>query len=148
MAVNSIVEILGIKAEKEFIQAVGEFENTIALTFKPLIDRLQQQVLTSEVQQLEIHMTFVESWRDRTAKALMLSSAFENHGKSHYFLLPGGKGITATDKEAYQKSVTTGAAALVIYFEQLLRSIDSRVNLCKKLLGNEAEGSVNNRRFA
>lgn len=147
MAVNTIVEILGIKTEKDFVGAVGEFESTVVLTFKPLTDRLQQQVLTSEVQQLELHMTFVESWRDRVAKALMLSAAFENHGRSHHFLLPGGKGITATDREAYQKSITAGAAALCVYFEQLLKSVDSRVNLCKKLLGNESEGAVNNRRF-
>lgn len=145
MAVHTIAEILGIKTEAGLLAAFKEFEDTVFTTFKPLTDRLQQQVLTSEVQQLEIHMTFVESWRDRSAKALMLSSAFENHGKSHHFLLAGGKGITATDREAYQKSITAGAVSLSVYFEQLLRSVDSRVNLCKKLLGNESEGASNRR---
>jgi|SRR5271166_1662136 len=148
MAVNTIVEILKIKTEADFISSVGDFEGTIELTFRPLTDKLRQQVLTSEVQQLELHMTFVESWRDRVAKGLMIASAFEQHGKSHYFLLPGGKNVTTTDREAYQKSITAGAAALCVYFEQLLRSVDSRVNLCKKLLGNEETGAQNNRRFS
>lgn len=143
MAVASIVDILGIKNEADFKAAFGEFEHTIDITFKPLENYLRKQVLSSEVQQLELHMTFVESWRDRVAKALMFASAFDNHGRSHHFLLPGGKGITATDREAYQKSITGGAAALSVYFEQLLKSVDSRVNLCKKLLGNEAEGNTN-----
>jgi hypothetical protein len=143
--VSSIVEILKIRTEKDLHDALGEFEGTIEQTLKPLTDKLRQQVLTSEVQQLEMHMTFVESWRDRVAKALMFAAAFEQHGKSHYFLLPGGKNITTTDREAYQKSITSGASALCAYLEHLIRSVDSRVNLCKKLLGNEAEGNMNRR---
>ena len=146
--VSSIVEILKIRTEKDFHEAISEFETTIEQNLKPLTDKLRQQVLTSEVQQLEMHMTFVESWRDRVAKALMFASAFEQHGKSHWFLLPGGKNITSTDREAYQKSMTAGASAYSVYLEQLLKSVDSRVNLCKKLLGNEAEGNVNSRRFS
>jgi hypothetical protein len=145
MGVNSIVEILGIKTEQDFKTAVGDFEGTIEATFKPLTDKLRQQVLSSEVQQLELHMTFVESWRDRVAKALMFAAAFEQQGRSHWFLVPSGKNVTTLDRESYQKSITAGAAALVIYFEQLLKSVDSRVNLCKKLLGSEETAGVNNR---
>jgi hypothetical protein len=148
MAVSSIAEILGFKTEVDFKAAITEFESTVELTFKPLTDRLRQQVLSSEVQQLELHMTFVESWRDRVAKALMYATAFEQHGKSNYFLLAGGKNITSTDREAYQKSITCAATALCVYFEQLLKSIDSRVNQCKILLRNEVESSVNSRRFS
>lgn len=143
--VNSLSEILGIKTEQDMNAAIGQFESSLELTMKPLTDRLKQQVLTQEVQQLELHMTFVESWRDRVAKALMYASAFEQRGKSHHFLLPGGKGITATDREAYQRTIVAGASALCVYLEQLLRSVDSRVNLCKKLLGNEEIGNINRR---
>ena len=146
--VGSIVEILKIHNEKEFHDAMSEFEGTIEQTLKPLTDKLRQQVLTSEVQQLEMHMTFVESWRDRVAKCLMFATAFEQHGKSHWFLLPGGKNVTATDREAYQKSITAGASAKCIYLEQLLRAVDSRVNICKILLRNEMESTINTRRFS
>ena len=79
----------------------------------------------------------------------MLVTAFENHGKSRWFLLPGGKGITATDREAYQKDMITSATAQVVYFwSSYLGSIDSRVNTCKILLRSEFEGSVNTRRFS
>lgn len=147
MAVNSIVEILKIRTEKDLHEIMEEFERNVYDSLKPLTDKLRQQVLSQEVQQLELHMTFVESWRDRTARFLMLSTAFEQHGKSHYFLLPSGKNITATDRDAYQRSITGLAAATSVYLEQLLRAIDSRVNLCKKLLYNEGEGAQNNRRF-
>jgi hypothetical protein len=148
MAAKSIAEILDIKSEQDFKNAVNEYEHAMEITFKPLQDKLAQQVLTTEVQQLELHMTYVESWRDRAAKALMLATAFENHGKSRWFLLAGGKGITATDREAYQKDLTSSAGAQVVYFEELLRSIDSRVNICKKVLGNESQGAINTRRFS
>lgn len=148
MAVTSIAEILGIKTDECLRAAVTELEQEMYNTLKPLTDRLRQQVLSSEVQQLELHMTFVESWRDRVAKCLMFASALEQHGKSHHFLLPSSKSVTALDRESYQKSVIAGASALCVYFEQLLRAVDSRVNLCKKLLGNEESGAVNNRRFS
>ncbi len=148
MAVNTIVEVLGIKTEPEFKAAIGEYESSVILALKPLTDRLSQQVLTSEVQQLELHMTFVESWRDRTAKALMVANAFVSQGKSHHFLLPGGKNITTTDREAYQKSIIGGCSAVASYLEDLIKSIDSRVNLCKILLRNEVEAGVSNRRFS
>lgn len=145
MPVNSLVQILELKTEADLKTAIGEFEATVDNTLKPLTDKLRQQVLTSEVQQLELHMTFIESWRDRAAKALMLANALVNHGKSHHFLLPGGKNVTSTDREAYQKSVIGGISAIASYLEDLIRSIDSRVNLCKILLRNEAEGAVNRR---
>lgn len=145
---NSISEILGIKSEDGLRNAVAELEQSINDTYKPLTDYLRKQVLSSEVQQLEMHMTFVESWRDRAAKGLMFASALEQHGRSHWFLLAHGKNVTTFDRESYQKSITAGASALATYFEQLLRAIDSRVNLCKKLLGNEEQGATNNRRFS
>jgi hypothetical protein len=145
MAVNTIVEIVGIKSEADLKAAMSDLESACDSEFKALTDRLAQQVLTSEVQQLELHMTFIESWRDRTAKALMFWTAFEQHGKSHHFLLPGGKNITSTDREAYQKNITTMATAKCVYFEQLLKAIDSRVNQCKILLRTEVEGSMNKR---
>lgn len=141
--ISSIVDILKIRTEKDLHESLAEFESAVDTSLKPLTDKLRQQVLTSEVQQLELHMTFIESWRDRVAKALMFAAAFEQHGKSHWFLIPTGKNITATDRESYQRSITAGASALVIYLEQLLKSVDSRVNLCKKLLGNEEQGSRN-----
>ena len=145
MAVQKIVDILKIRNEEDFKNAVSEFEETVLLSLKPLTDQLQRQLLTQEVQQLELHMTFVESWRDRVARFLMLCNAFENHGKSQYFLLPGGRNITTTDREAYQKGIIVTAVSLSNYLENLLRSIDSRVMICKKLLGNELEGNVNRR---
>lgn len=145
MAVNTVVEILDIKTEAELKQIVREFEEVIITDLKPLTDKLKQQVLTTEVPQLELHMTYVESWRDRVAKRLMLATALESQGKSHAFLLATGKGVTATDRDAYMKTLTTGATAYAGYLENLLKSLDSRVNACKILLRNEVEGGKNSR---
>jgi hypothetical protein len=76
----------------------------------------------------------------------MLANAFVNHGKGHHFLLPSGKNITATDREAYQKTIVGSCSAVVSYLEDKIKSIDSRVNLCKILLRNELE-VTNNRRY-
>lgn len=145
MAVNSIVEILRITTEADLTNAMEQFETAVTIGLKPLCDRLAQQILTSEVPQLELHMTYVESWRDRTAKYLMLSTALLSHGQSHRFLIPTGKNITATDREAYMTGLTVTASAISKYLENLIKSIDSRVNACKILLRSEAEGSKNTR---
>lgn len=90
-------------------------------------------------------MCYVESWRDRVTKYNALTSAFVEHAKSTYFVLPPGKGITAVDKEAHQKKLLAGFVGLRCYTEELIKSVDSRVNLCKKLMGIELDGSGFNR---
>lgn len=143
---TTIAQIHQLTTEDSYKEGWSKFEETIDLTLKPLTDKLKQQVLTAEVPQLEQHMTFVESWRDRVAKILMLANAFVNHGKSHRFLLPGGKNITATDREAYQRGIVGAIICIASYLEDLIKSIDSRVNLCKILLRSEQE-AVGNRRY-
>ena len=54
MAVNTISEILGLKTEADLKDAINLYEQSMLCYFKPLTDKLAQQVLTSEVQQLEL----------------------------------------------------------------------------------------------
>lgn len=143
--IDKVSEVRKILTEPELEKALEDFEEATGVLLKPLNDRLAQVPLTTEVQQLELHMTFVESWRDRVAKLLMISSSFVEHSKSTHFLLPNGKGITTTEKEAYQKKLGGGFIAIRDYLVNKLDSIDSRVMLCKKLLFNEGQGNMNKR---
>jgi len=136
----SILDVLKINKEEDLFKALGEFETEYKATLKPLQDKLKMQVLTQDVPQLELHMTYVESWRDRVSQYLSLSSAFVEHGKSSDFLLPSSKGVGAADKEAYMRKMTSGFIPIKLYLEELIRSLDSRVNLCKKILGIEGDG--------
>lgn len=145
MPIRSVADVLGIRTEVDLRANIEEFSQVIDTNLKPLTDALGKQVLTNEVSQLELHMTYVESWRDRVARTLMLATALLNHGKGHRFLLPGGKNITTTDREAYMKDLTCGAISFVDYLAETLKSIDSRVNLCKILLRSEVESGKNSR---
>lgn len=143
----TILEILKIKTEQDLDAALGNFESDLYRTLKPLRDRLVMQILTQDVPELELHMTFVECWRDRVGKYLSLASCFVEHGESTDFLLPTSKGVTAMDREAYMTKMTKGFSAIKKDLEELIRSIDSRVNLCKKLLGIESEGFNGRNKF-
>ena len=137
--VNRVVDILRIKNEDDLFQEMEEFETVLVATLEPLRNKLAAQVMSDEVSQLEMHMTYVESWRDRVAQYLSFASTFVEHGKSTSFLLPAGKNVTVADRDAYQKKMTAGFVGLRDDLEQMVKSIDSRVNLCKKLLGVESE---------
>lgn len=146
--INSVVEILRINTETELFKAMSEFEVALQDNLKPLRTKLATQLLTQEVPQLEMHMTYVESWRDRVAQYLSFASTFVEHGKSTFFLLPNGKGVTTPDRDAYTKKMTAGFIGLRDDLEQMVKSIDSRVNLCKKLLGIESENMPARTRFS
>jgi hypothetical protein len=137
--INSIVDILKIIKEEDLKKEFGEFERQVTEGLQPLTAKLQQQVLSSEVQQLELHMTYVESWRDRVCRYNALAQAFVEHVKSTHFNLPPSKNVGVFEKEAYQKQLLAGFIGLRSMMEEKIRSVDSRVNLCKKLLGIESD---------
>lgn len=145
MPVNSAADILKIHTEADLNNAIQEFSDVIDNSLQPLNEALRKQLLTPAVQQLELHMTFVESWRDRVARTLMLATILLNHGKGHRFLLAGGKNVTSTDREAYMKQLVCAAIGYVDYLAETLKSIDSRVNSCKILLRSEVESGKNSR---
>lgn len=139
--VETIHQIITITDEEILLQEFYGFETSLESIIMPLRANLAKQVLSADVVNMETHMTYVEAWRDRIAQYLRLVNAFVEHAKSSHFILIKGKGtgITETDRTAYQKKLTAGMLAMQRYLLDLIDAIDSRVNLCKKLLGIEGD---------
>lgn len=135
--ISSVREITALRGQENLLAEFTDFDERVDHDLTLLRQALDKQPLTREVPELETHMCFVEAYRDKVARRYCLASCFVEHAKSHFFLLPKGDGVTREDREAYQKSLTAGMLGRKNDMEQLLQSIDSRVNLVKKLLGPE-----------
>jgi hypothetical protein len=133
--VETIHQIISITEEPVLLQEFYEFEESLTGRLTPLREKLAQQILSSDAAKLENNMTFVESWRDRVSMYLRLAEAFVEHAKSSHFMLVKQKGTTLDDRTAYQKKLTAGMLATAHDLLRLIDSIDSRVNLAKKLYG-------------
>lgn len=137
MPISRVQQILKITKEDELITELGKFEDAIYSAGAPLIKLLSQDVRQSEVSNLLDHLTSVEKWRDRVCRWHSLARCFEEHTKSDHFTIRRTDGckITEFDRLSYQKKLSAGFIGLEVYLEQMIRSIDSRTNLCKKLAG-------------
>ena len=151
---NTIAQAHNLLTEDALRQALLDYENDLVRELAPLEDQLVRNIITGAPGDIMQHMGYVETWRDRVSRFLMVTSACVEHAKSDHFELPpctvDGKFIKATEvrREAYQRRLAGGWVALKGRLENLLDSIDSRVNLCKKVLGIDAEAMAFNRRAA
>lgn len=140
--VSRVQQILALTKEEDLIRELGKFEDAIYEAGDPLLRLLRMDVRSNDVANLLDHMTNVERWRERTTRWYGLATCFVSHCKSDHFIVKREKGISDFDREAYQKRLLAGFLGLECWLEGLVRSVDSRVNLCKKLAGLE-EGSLN-----
>jgi hypothetical protein len=143
-----IAHIINIHSPTEFREIFADFEAQIEAKLTPLKVYLRKVIMTTEVQQLELHAAHVERWRSDCTHFLSLASGFVEHGKSSHFLIQkqnqdGGRKLTESERDAYRRTLTAGYAALVIRLAGLVDDIDSRVNLCKRFTDNEKAGFKN-----
>lgn len=144
---QSIREIFKINTVEELNAARDQFEQEINTKIQPLVDKLNQNILSSDVVSIEQHMAYVESWRARLVRYHALASAFTDHAKDSTFLAAkssdeNAKRIPEIERDAFRRKLSGGFAALQDYLEGLIDSIDSRVNLSKKVLGIEVDAGV------
>ena len=135
--ISSVREILKITTVDSMKAAFDTYESELDQALTPLIEKLNQNVLSTDVTSIQTHMGFVESWRERLVKHLSLTTGFVEHAKSSVFLPAKDKSITELDREAARRTLTGGFAALQVRLDGLISCVDSRVNLCKKLMGIE-----------
>ena len=138
--VGSIREILKIETPEELQTAFGKLEQDLTERLKYVEQALDKNILSTDVQDIQQHMSYVESWRNKVGRYLYLVDGFVAYAKSSQFALPVEKGNTEAVRDAYKKLLAGPYEAMQRWLENLLDSIDSRVNLCKKKLG--LEGSV------
>lgn len=143
---QSIREIFKITTVEELNAARDQFESELDIKTAALVDKLDQNVLSSDVSSIEQHMAYVESWRARLVRYHSFASAFTDHAKDSTFLASKttngdaeGKRIPEIERDAFRRKLAGGFSALQSLLEGLIDCIDSRVNLCKKVLGIEID---------
>ena len=139
-SINSIREVLNISCEEDLAAAFRRFDEQLDDVSSPLQNLLECDIMSLDIRTLTLHMTAVESWRSRLVKWFSFASAGLRYAKSDVFLREKKKGVTELDREATKARIMAGWEALTIALEGLISSVDSRVNLCKKLVG--VEGGV------
>lgn len=144
---QSIREIFKIDSVESLNAARDQFETEIEIKLQPLVDKLEQNILSSDVVSIEQHMAYVESWRARLVRYHALASGFTDHAKDSTFLTAKladetSKRVPEIERDAYRRKLSGGFSALQSYIEGMIDSVDSRVNLCKKVLGIEVDAGV------
>jgi hypothetical protein len=138
--VGSIREILKIETPEQLQLAFIQYEADLEDKLRPLENVLDKNILSPDVPDILQHMTWVESWRNRVARHLYVVSGFTEYAKSSRFALPVDRGTTETIRDQWKKTLCGPYQAMQARLENLIESIDSRVNLCKKKLGMEFDG--------
>jgi hypothetical protein len=146
--VGSIREILKIETAEALQAAFAQLEVDMTAQLSNVDGALAKNILSPDVPDILQHMTYVECWRNRVAKYLYLVDGFVSYSKSSQFSLPVEKGTTETVREAYKKTLAGPYEAMQRRLDNLIDAIDSRVNMCKKKVGMEADGANNRSRFA
>lgn len=138
--VSTIRQILLLTKEEDLKTEMGKFEDAILSAGNDLFHLLSQDVRSTDVLSIIDHMTAVECWRERVCRWHALAKCFVEHCKSDHFILVKQTGVHEADRTAYQKRLTAGFVGVEAWLEGIIWSIDSRVNLCKKLLGLDEAG--------
>lgn len=138
---RSIQEIFEINNADDLTAARIQFEKELHEKLRPLKIMLQQNIMSKDVTSIELHMTEVERSRVNLVTYYGLVAGFVEHAKDSTFLISKvgdgdvPKKVTDTERDAYRRKMAGGFVALQIYLDGMIDSVDSRVNLCKKLLG-------------
>lgn len=136
-----LFDIFKIESVPDLVAFGTKFERDIDEYFEPLYEVLDMQMVSFDFATLFEHMTFVNSYRRRLSNSYSMAMALRGHAKGGQFLLAKNKiERTEFDRESYQRGLVAPFEALEIRLEQHIRSLDSRVNECKKLMGIEGDG--------
>lgn len=139
--IGNIKDVLALNTMDEMKDALSRFDAKCTEKLSRLETLLETNILSSDVTSLMLHMSEVESHRSLVVKLHSFATAFIQHGKSSAFLPEKTKGNTNNDREAFQRGVYGGFQAWSDRLEGYIDCIDSRVNLVKKVLGIDFEGS-------
>ena len=145
--VSTVADIVAITSETELQNEMRAFEKALERRVEPIEKLLNVDIRAQAESEssVEDHMTAIESKRQTAVRIHSLSACFLEHAKSPYFLLKKGPGVTAEDRRSKEKMLVAPFEGLVVRTEGLVKSIDSRTNLCKVLL-RLVDERVNNQR--
>lgn len=132
--IKSVSDIIAITKEENLIKEMSAFELAAENRMAMVEGLLTQDIKSSNEFAIEKHMSTVESFRQTAVRIHALAMCFLEHAKSQWFTLSKGKEISEFDRHAKQKQMVAPFAGLESRTEGLIKSIDSRVNMCKVLL--------------
>jgi len=135
--ISQIRQILAITKESSLFEEMEAFEKSIDDKFAEVEDLLEIDVRSAEEITLQNYMSKVESFRQTAVRAFALAACFLEHAKSPYFALGVG---TEFERKSKQYQLIAPFTGLNIRLEGLVKSIDSKVNLCKVFLRVDNEG--------
>jgi hypothetical protein len=138
--VSTVRDIIKLTKESDLIKEMEAFELAAAKRIAPVEELLDIDIRSGEEITIQNHMSKVDSYRQTSVRIFGLTACFLEHAKSPYFALDKG---TEFQRNSKQKQLIAPFMGMFIRFEGLIKSIDSRVNLCKVLLrvSNEGMGS-------
>lgn len=136
--IHTIAQVLKINTEQDLLQQLVQLDEQYEEDMVPLTNALAKNVFSMDPHSLSAHAGLVDSWRDKISRFLMIASALVEHAKSDRFELPAQKGNTEIKRDMHRRSLSGGFDAWKTRLDHTIRSIDNRVNLCKKLLGIES----------
>lgn len=147
MAVSTISDIIAITSEDKLLDEMRVFEQTLMKRIDPIEQLLRVDIRSQSNSEdsVEDHMTAVESRRQDAVRYHSLAACFLEHAKSPYFRLKKTKDISEDDRRSKEKMLVAPFEGLTVRTEGLIKSIDSRTNLCKVLL-RLADERVNGQR--
>lgn len=150
MSMRSIRDVMAIAKVEDLQEAMVRFDRELEERLEPLHKHLDADLLSSDVTSMQMHMTYVESWRNRLVQYLSLVTAFIEHAKSSVFLPVKNKEqkISELERDAFRRKLCGGFVAMQRRLEGMVDCVDSRTNLAKKILGIEIESPNAGRRSA
>lgn len=136
MAVSTVAQIIEITTEDKLIEEMKMFDRAMEKRIEPIETLLSVDVRaqSGSEQAVEDHMTAIESQRQAAVRLHALSACFLEHAKSPWFALKKTAGVNAEMIRSKEKMLVAPFEGMTTRAEGLVKSIDSRVNLCKVLL--------------
>ena len=139
--VSKVSDIIRITVEADLLKEMESFESACEKRVQHLEDLLSIDIRSGEEVTVQNHMTAVDSYRQIVVRIFGLTTCFLEHAKSSYFALASG---TEFQRNAKQKQLIAPFMGMSTRYEGLIRSIDSRVNVCKILLRVANDGMNSN----
>jgi hypothetical protein len=138
--VSSVQEIIKLTKAEDLVKEMEVFETAANKRIEPIEELLRKDIRSGEEITVQNHMTKIDSYRQVAVRIFALAACFLEHAKSPYFALVNG---TEFQRNSKQKQMIAPFTGMYERYDGLVKSIDSRVNLCKVLLRAAGDNNTN-----
>jgi hypothetical protein len=139
--ISTVQGIIALTTEADLLKEMAAFETAADKRIAPIEKLLAVDIRSTEETTVQNHMTAIDAHRQAAVRIYALAACFLEHAKSPYFGL-ATKG-TEFERSSKQKQIIAPFTGMSVRYEGLVRSIDSRVNLCKVLLRVSGDNTTN-----